>query len=58
MMDNNYTPLNIGQVDNLNNQADNTKMNTFFLAAVNLAAAILAILLFIMIQRKLNQTLP
>lgn len=46
----NYTPLNIEKLDE--KKEDNT--NTLFLLIADIAAAILAILLFILIQNKLK----
>lgn len=52
-MSENFTPLNLEKIKNNN-------INTFILIIANITAFVLAILLFVLIQRKTkeNQTLP
>ena len=48
-MDNNYTPINLDKLKNKENG-----LNTVLLFIVTLTALVLAIMLFILIQRKIN----
>lgn len=48
MIENNFTPLDLEKIKNNN-------INTFFLVIANITAFILAVLLFMLIQRKINE---
>lgn len=50
-MDNNYTPIDINKLEHKDNG-----LNTVLLVIVTLTALVLAIMLFILIQKKINSS--
>jgi flagellar basal body-associated protein FliL len=49
-MENNYTPLDIGKLP----AKDSSTLNTILLIIVTLTMAVLAVLLFVLIQKKMG----
>lgn len=50
-MDNNYTPINVDKLEHKDNG-----LNTVLLIIVTLTALVLAVMLFVLIQKKINSS--